>query len=374
MSTAKFDINRHQVLCSHIREYPRALSTEDQPQLFLSVKQYVPKNNPRPQPGDITIVASQANAFPKELYEPLWDDLLNYSERLTSQGKSSFRVREIWMADVAHQGESYVLNEKKLGNDPGWFDHSRDILHVINQFRMQPPIFGVGHSMGGAQLTNIALFHPRLFTGLILLDPVIQPRTTEVIKDSMRPNMAALSTFRRDLWPSRDAAREGFGKSPFYQSWDKRVFDHWIESGLRDCPTLLHPDEKAPKVTLTTPTGQEVYQFSRPNFQNYGAAQAGKVNRKTHADLDPDNPNQHPFYRWEPNRTFTRLEEIRPSVLYVSGEISDVSHNIPGLDETRLRRTGTGIGGSGGEVEGRVKLVELKGVGHLVVMEEKGRA
>ena len=35
-----------------------------------------------------------------------------------------------------------------------WFDHSRDLLYMVNNFRerMIRPIFGVGHSMGAAQL------------------------------------------------------------------------------------------------------------------------------------------------------------------------------------------------------------------------------
>ena len=59
-------------------------------------------------------------------------------------------------------------------------------------------------------------------------------------------------------------------------------------------------------------------------------------------------------------------------MLYISGGASPVSQNIPNLDQTRLRRTGTGVGGSGGAREGKVRLVTLAGVGHLVAMEEKG--
>jgi hypothetical protein len=47
----------------------------------------------------------------QEMYEPLWDDLY---ERMAEAGK---RIRGIWIADVAHQGQSGVLNEKSLGND-----------------------------------------------------------------------------------------------------------------------------------------------------------------------------------------------------------------------------------------------------------------
>ncbi len=45
------------------------------------------------------------------MYEPLWDELY---ERLKAKG---IRIRSIWIADVAHQGASGVLNERKLGND-----------------------------------------------------------------------------------------------------------------------------------------------------------------------------------------------------------------------------------------------------------------
>lgn len=47
----------------------------------------------------------------QELLEPLWDDILA-SARSVCLG-----IRGIWIADVAHQGESGILNERKIGND-----------------------------------------------------------------------------------------------------------------------------------------------------------------------------------------------------------------------------------------------------------------
>jgi hypothetical protein len=47
----------------------------------------------------------------QELYEPLWDEL---HQRLKAKG---INIRGIWIADVAHQGQSGVLNESDLGND-----------------------------------------------------------------------------------------------------------------------------------------------------------------------------------------------------------------------------------------------------------------
>jgi hypothetical protein len=45
------------------------------------------------------------------VYEPLWEDLV------AALGKRGVKVRGIWVADVAWQGESGILNEERLGND-----------------------------------------------------------------------------------------------------------------------------------------------------------------------------------------------------------------------------------------------------------------
>lgn len=113
MSTTHFHIREHTVPTQHIRRYPRAtLNSGDE--LQLALKQYIPKTNTSPSPGDITILAAHANGVGKELYEPLFDDLF---ERLSKSGKSDVRIRGIWISDVAWQGQSSVLNEDKLGND-----------------------------------------------------------------------------------------------------------------------------------------------------------------------------------------------------------------------------------------------------------------
>lgn len=119
MSSAFFRTETHLVDSSHIRQYPHALIDEQEDVLQLAVKQYTPLNNLSPHPGDVTIIAAHANGVGKELYEPLWDELLNLSVR-----SNAFRIRNIWMADVAWQGESGVLNEHKLGND-------REYLSII---------------------------------------------------------------------------------------------------------------------------------------------------------------------------------------------------------------------------------------------------
>jgi len=45
------------------------------------------------------------------MYEPFWEDLHTVSKT------KGFRIRSIWIADVAHQGASGVINENLLGDD-----------------------------------------------------------------------------------------------------------------------------------------------------------------------------------------------------------------------------------------------------------------
>lgn len=187
-----------------------------------------------------------------------------------------------------------------------------------------------------------------------------------------------LSTYRRDLWPSRKAAADSYKRSPFYQTWEPRVLSRWVQYGLRDLPTAIHPlDENARRqlsdgtgnpVTLTSTLHQEVFTFARPNY-DYPPESKGlvTVNRSTHPDLDYSVAGMYPFYRPEGKRLFDNMPHLRPSVMYVVGEKSDICS--PETNEEKLTQTGTGVGGSGGFPIGRVGLVALDKTGHLVAME-----
>jgi len=132
--------------------------------------------------------------------------------------------------------------------------------------------------------------HPRLFTTLVLIDPAMGLLSSSPPEAGPGPGM--LSTYRKDIWPSRDAAAEEFRSSKFFREWDPRVLDRLIEYGLRDLPTSVYPDDAMVKgekrVTLTTTKHQEVFTFLHPNFDGYGPDKA--PDRRTHADLNPALP------------------------------------------------------------------------------------
>lgn len=64
---------------------------------------------------------------------------------------------------------------------------------------------------------------------------------------------------------------------------------------------------------------------------------------------------------------YEQLPYVRPSLLFVLGGQSFVIP--PEMEEQRLRRTGSAIGGSGGVEAGRVARVTIEDKGHLVPQE-----
>jgi hypothetical protein len=60
-----FDVKEHIIDAAHIREYARATSHSQEEVLKIAVKEYIPKDNPSPQLGDVTVIGAHANGFPK---------------------------------------------------------------------------------------------------------------------------------------------------------------------------------------------------------------------------------------------------------------------------------------------------------------------
>ena len=373
MSSHLFRVAEHAIAGQHIREYPTGARSDDDV-LQLAVKHYTPlglsqgDSNEKPL---VTVIAAHANGVPKECYEPLYDELLQAARA------HGFGIRGIWAADTVHQGASYVLNEDTIGDDWNWYDHARDLLALVNHFRadIQRPIVGLGHSFGATILVHLSLMHPRLFHSLALVEPVI----FGIVPNSANPAMP--STLRRDRWPSRAAAAQALRRNSFFASWDARAFDRYAEFNLRETPTRLYPDEgavaaaptpEAPDgerpVTLTTTKHQEAWSFMRPQLTPLSKApEDWNTLRLLAPDLDLAKEGRFTMFRAEIFAAHASLPALRPSVLWVFGAQSYLS--VPALREDKVRRTGAGVGGSGGVEKGRVKELVLD-AGHMVPFEK----
>lgn len=215
---------------------------------------------------------------------------------------------------------------------------------------------------------GLSIIHPRLFTSLVLMEPIIQERPPPGM------NVAQASTFRADIWPSYAAAVASFQKNKFFTAMDPRVLENIIKYGLRRVPTALYPlasaKAKEGSYTITTTKHQEVWSMLRPNFQQLKPLTRGnRADRVIYPDMNHAQSGLA-FYRGEISVAYEYLVYVRPSVLFVFGSKSSLS-DIERQDE-KMKRTGTGVGGSGGAESGQVERYVFENNGHMAPLEDVG--
>ena len=360
MSKESWNVQEHVIPASHIRGFSRGVRDESTAHLRIALKQYTPRYR-ESKPGDVTLIMAHGVGSSKELYEPFFDELLH----------CGLPIRGVWAADAAHHGASYVLNENIIGDEPHWFDTSRDLLQMVNLFQMEmpPPIIGVGQSWGCVVISLMSIYHPRLFTGIVSIEPVFITgyKYKKRKEDKERPDkfhLATLMAKRRDTWLSREEAREKLAANPMYSTFDPRVFERVIEYGLRDVPS---EGGLSKAVKLKTPKSMEVYTMMRPDPPFPGYPEAPDYQKR-----GKDTTIIAGFYRDEVRQAFESLADLQPPVLYVWGNLSFL-HDSDYSDSV-LEKTGMGRMGGGGVANGQVKEMSVDGARHHVPMEKPGGA
>ncbi|KAH8824914.1 Alpha/beta hydrolase family-domain-containing protein [Flagelloscypha sp. PMI_526] len=208
--------------------------------------------------GNLTLIVSHANGFSKEVCEPLIQFLLD-SPELRDQ------VGEIWAFESVHHGDSALLNAKTLRTSGLylWTDDSRDLVQFLTHFLpaqysnselpvVLPPVHpserhdrmihglpssrrvvAIGHSFSGCTMTLAALHYPKLFSSLILADPIVHRPV--IPHPSGYPGIGMLvkgAVVRKSTWTTREEATNQFSKSPFFSSWHPAVLQRYIDHSL----------------------------------------------------------------------------------------------------------------------------------------------
>lgn len=360
MSENLWTIVPHVIPASHIRGFVRGVRNERTDHLRLAIKQYIPRasNGNR---NDITLIAATGSSQAKELYEPFFDSLLEHAQ---------LPIRAIWTMDTVHHAESYVLNEDIIGDEHHWLDASRDLLHMVNHFQndMPPPIYGLGQSWGATVITMASIMHPRLFSGVISIEPVLgaDPNLISWLGESMAndlKNRATLILKRRESWPSREAGEKSLSRNPFFKIFDPQVFKLYVKYELRDSPTTESPS----RVILKTPKSMQAITWMLPD-----PPLPGFPSGPEHVPGGNNDSVVPGFYRGEMKHIQRSIPFIYPPILYLWGKKSNFGMSDYATDV--VKGTGLGLGGGGGFAKGQVKSIYMEDVGHTIVLEKPREA
>lgn len=197
-----------------------------------------------------------ANGFCAALWEPV-------AERL----RRHYRV--VAMDARGHGDSSNPEGESAYA----WHQFGHDARTVGRALAAEHPdgrvALALGHSFGGTALMMAAAEDSALFDQLVMVDPVLHPRPTDVINDPERRErvgeLAERARKRRQIFESRDEARATWSDKALFQNWTPRAFDLYLAEGLVD-----RPDGR---VELKCPTSVESAIFGAgPDFDAWQVA------------------------------------------------------------------------------------------------------
>jgi pimeloyl-ACP methyl ester carboxylesterase len=136
--------------------------------------------------------------------------------------KEAYRIIAV---DMRGHGRS-----EKTGPIDDWAQPARDVAALVADLRLEGAI-GVGHSMGGHCLTQIAAANPRAFKRLLLIDPVIMAPETYAQR-LFPPGTEHPVARRRNAFASWEAMFEIFSHRSPYSLWRRDVLEDYCRYGV----------------------------------------------------------------------------------------------------------------------------------------------
>ncbi|HZM33370.1 MAG TPA: alpha/beta hydrolase [Burkholderiales bacterium] len=175
---------------------------------------------PRPQPGSTSrtpkpaLHFSHANGFPARTYGAML-------------GALGERYRLSWI--------------DAIGTDPG-YPVSEGWPHLVEQLIdsiEEPPVYAVGHSLGGYLSFLAAARRPELFRAIVLLDaPIIGPFRGTLLGATKRLGVvdrvtpAGVTRDRRSHWRTVEEAKAHFRTRRLYRHLAEECLDDYVRHGL----------------------------------------------------------------------------------------------------------------------------------------------
>jgi len=220
--------------------------------------------------------------------------------------------------DARGHGESSVPAGREAYH---WGTLAEDICkvarHGLARTGAERVALAVGHSFGGTCTLGAAARDTALFGRVLVLDPVILPRSMMVrpakgaASGSRRAgnHMAAGARARRAVFASRAVAREGWSQKSFFQSWDRQMLEDYVAEGLRDREDGQVELKCAPEVEATV-------------FQTGGTLDLYSVADRIGAPV---------LFKWAEKGNFSRAAYEELAALMAEGRVENAptGHLIP---------------------------------------------
>jgi pimeloyl-ACP methyl ester carboxylesterase len=139
---------------------------------------------------------------------------------------------------LAPRFHSIALDYRGHGDTPqppnievDWNRYADDVEAVALSLTRPLPAFG--HSMGGACLLMAAHRHPRMFSGLVIYEPVVFPPTEAPAPDGPS-DLAAGARRRRSTFASFDSALANFAAKPPLARFAPAALEAYVRHGFRE--------------------------------------------------------------------------------------------------------------------------------------------
>ncbi|MGD2187154.1 MAG: alpha/beta hydrolase [Desulfobacterales bacterium] len=174
----------------------------------------------------------------------------------------------ILASDVRGHGGS---DQPRVERVRHWDIFAEDLKMLIEQ-KMSAPVIGIGHSLGAVTTYIAAAQYPQLFSGIVLIDPVILPRRLLWFIAAMkllglRGNLplAKMARRRRRMFKGKQEALRLFAAGRgIFKNWSKEFVHAYLECGL------LEKDEKTAILKCDPELEAQIFESIPLNVWRYG--------------------------------------------------------------------------------------------------------
>eukprot|EP00924_Labyrinthula_sp_SR-Ha-C_P000550 maker-scaffold_27-snap-gene-2.54-mRNA-1 protein AED:0.00 eAED:0.00 QI:20/1/1/1/1/1/2/90/324 len=166
-----------------------------------------------------------ANGFSKEA----WLEPLEYLKKLNEK---KFEQLRIILVDVRGQGESRVRISHISSWNPSCLGD--DLKEVVEESTLNKgKRVVVGHSIGGTTSLYCQVNYPRTFSGMILVEPIMQVVKGNRLKLEL---LAGAALKRKRFFKSKESALKSFGKKRAFSTWTPKALENYVEYSLKEVP------------------------------------------------------------------------------------------------------------------------------------------